>query len=92
MVNYFFDYLTPFILGGPNFSISNMFATILNVLDVPKGDFNFYLYTKSNGVHPRLVYRNTIVASNVRLNWFMRFAMEFFIPHLLTSNPNLDNI
>jgi hypothetical protein len=41
----FFQFLTPFTLGGHNFVISNLFLTIVSVLDVPRGakrrDLNF---------------------------------------------------
>jgi hypothetical protein len=33
----FFEFLTPFTLGGHNFLISNPFLTILTVLDAPRG-------------------------------------------------------
>ncbi len=88
----FFEFLTPFTLGGHNFLISNPFLTILIVLDVPKREFNFCLDTRSNGALSRLFYPNIIVSFNVQLCWFMRFAIEFFIPYLLASNPILDNI
>jgi hypothetical protein len=48
--------------------------------------FKFFLDTKSNKALPWLLYSNTLVASNVQLNWFMKFAMEFFIPYPLASN------
>jgi len=46
----------------------------------------FCLDTKSNRALPWLLYFNTIVASNVQLVWFMRFAMECFNPYPLASN------
>jgi hypothetical protein len=55
-------------------------------------EFNFFLDTKSNKALPMLVYPNIIVASNVQLSWFMKFAMEFFILYLLASNSILDCI
>jgi len=33
----FLEFLTPFTLGGHNFLISNLFSTILSVLDAPRG-------------------------------------------------------
>jgi hypothetical protein len=33
----FFEFLTPFILGGRNFLISNQFSTIVSVSDAPRG-------------------------------------------------------
>jgi len=37
MFNSFFGvFLTPFILGGHNFLISNLFSTIFSVLDAPR--------------------------------------------------------
>jgi hypothetical protein len=33
----FFEILTPFTLEGHNFLISNLFSTILSVLDAPRG-------------------------------------------------------
>jgi hypothetical protein len=35
--NLFFEFLTPFILEGHNFLISNLFSIILSVFDVPRG-------------------------------------------------------
>jgi hypothetical protein len=34
---YFFEFLTPFILEGHNFLISNLFSTIVNVSNVLRG-------------------------------------------------------
>jgi hypothetical protein len=33
----FFEFLTPFILEGHNFLISNLFSTIFSALDAPRG-------------------------------------------------------
>jgi len=33
----FFEFLTPFTLGGHNFLISNPFSTIVSVFDAPRG-------------------------------------------------------
>jgi len=49
--------------------------------------FKFFLDIRNNKALFGPIYSNTIVASNVRLNWFMRFAMEFLVPYLLASNP-----
>ncbi len=84
--SFFFKFLTPFTLGGCNFLISNLFSTIFCVLNVPRGGVDFFLDTRSNRALPWLVYSNTIVAPNVQLGWFMRFAMECFNPYLLASN------
>jgi hypothetical protein len=35
--SFFLEFLTPFTLVGHNFLISNMFSTILSVLDAPRG-------------------------------------------------------
>ncbi len=35
--SFFWEFLTPFTLVGHNFLISNLFSTILNVLDAPRG-------------------------------------------------------
>jgi hypothetical protein len=51
-----------------------------------KEDFKFCLDTRSKQTLPQLIYSNTLVASNVQLSWFMKFAMEFFIPYRLASN------
>jgi hypothetical protein len=48
--------------------------------------FKFCLDTKNNRALPSLSYFNTVVASNVQLGWFMRFAMECFNPYPLVSN------
>jgi hypothetical protein len=47
----------------------------------------FCLDTKTNKAFPLLLHSNTLVASNVQLNWSMKFAMEFFIPYC--RNPTL---
>jgi hypothetical protein len=36
-MDYFFEFLASFTLGGCNFLISNSFFTIANVLDAPRG-------------------------------------------------------
>jgi hypothetical protein len=43
-----------------------------------KEGFKFFLDTKRKKALPCLLYSNTLVASNVQLSWFMKFAMEFF--------------
>jgi hypothetical protein len=48
--------------------------------------FKVFLNTRNNKALPWLVYYNTIVASNVQLSWFMKFAMEFLVPYPLASN------
>jgi hypothetical protein len=48
--------------------------------------FKFCLDTRSNRAFPWLVYFNIVIASNVQLCWFMRFAIECFKPYPLTSN------
>jgi len=40
--NFFLEFLTPFTLGGHNFLISDMFSTILSVLDAPKGGLQVF--------------------------------------------------
>jgi hypothetical protein len=47
--------------------------------------FKFCLDTRSKKPLPWLIYSNTLVASNVQLSWYMKFAMEFFIPYSLAS-------
>jgi hypothetical protein len=54
--------------------------------------FKFFLDTKNNKALPYLLYSNTLVASNVQLSRFMKFAMEFFIPYPLASNSIWFNI
>jgi hypothetical protein len=80
-----FEFLTPFTLGGYNFLIFNPFLTILNVLDAPRRGLQFFLDTRTNRAFPGLVYPIIVVEFNVQLSWFMRFAMEIFIPYLLAS-------
>jgi hypothetical protein len=48
--------------------------------------FKFYSDTRIDKTLPWLLYANTLVAFDVQLSWFMRFAMEFFIPYPLASN------
>jgi hypothetical protein len=82
----FFEFLTPFTLGDHNFLISNPFSTILIVLDAPRGGLQVWFGHQINRTLPWLLYSNTLVASDVQLGWFMRFAMEIFIPYSLASN------
>jgi hypothetical protein len=81
----FFEFLSPFTVGGHNFFISNPFLMIFSVLDAPRGGFQVFLDTRNNKTFSWLIYSNTVVASNVQVNWFMRFVMEFFIPYPLAS-------
>ncbi len=83
---FFLKFLTPFTLGGHNFLIFNLFLTILSVLDVPRGSFEFFMDMRSNRAFPWLVYPNIVVASNVQLSWFIKFAMEIFNPYPLASS------
>ncbi len=48
----FFEFLTPFTLGGHNFLISNLFSMIVSVSNVPRGGFKFCLDTRNNGALP----------------------------------------
>jgi hypothetical protein len=48
--------------------------------------FKLCLDIKINRTLPWLLYSNTLVASDVQLSWFLRFAMELFIPYPLASN------
>jgi hypothetical protein len=86
MFNGFLKFLTPFTLGDHNFLISNPFLMILIVLDVPRGGLQFFGDTRIKKTLPWLLYFNTLVASDVQLSWFLRFAMEFFIMYPLASN------
>ncbi len=52
-----------------------------------KKGFKFCLDIRNKKTIPGPVDFDTIVASNVQLSWFMKFAMNFFIPYLLVSNP-----
>ncbi len=67
-------------MGDHNFLISNLFSIFLNVLNAPKGGLQVLLDIKGNKTFPWLLYSNTLVASNVQLNWFMKFVMKFFYP------------
>jgi len=80
---YFSKFLIPFTLGGHNFLIFNPFLTILNVL---RGGFQVLFRHQKQQSPPLVANSNTLVAFNVQLNWFMKFAMEFFIPYPLASN------
>jgi hypothetical protein len=84
--------LTPFTLGDHNFLIFNPFFTILIVVDVPRGGLQVLFGHRINGTFPWLLYTNTLVAFDVQLSWFMKFAMEFFIPYPLASNSIWINI
>jgi hypothetical protein len=53
--SFFLEFLTPFTLVGHNFLISNLFSTILNVLDAARGGLQGFLHTKSNRALPWLV-------------------------------------
>jgi hypothetical protein len=53
MFNGFFEFLTPFTLGDPNFLISNPFWTILIVLDAPRGGLQV-LFKHQNQQNPPL--------------------------------------
>jgi hypothetical protein len=88
---FFLELLAPFALGGHNSLICNPFLMILGVLDVLKG-FKFCLDTRSNKALPELVYSNIVIASNVQLNWLMKFKMEIFIPYPLDFNSIWHNI
>ncbi len=63
----------------------------LRVLDVPKGGLQVLFGHRSNKALPWLVCSNTIVASNVQLGCFMKFAMERFNPYPLAPNSLLEN-
>ncbi len=82
----FFEFLTPFTLGDHNFLISNPFSRFLLCQMRQEEGFKFCLDTRINKTLPWLLYSNTLVASDVQLSWFMKFAMEFFIPYPLASN------
>jgi hypothetical protein len=57
---------------------------ILSVLDVAAEGFQvFFGHQKQL---PWLVCSNIVVASNVQLGWFTRFAMECFNPYPLAPN------
>jgi hypothetical protein len=45
---YFFEFLTPFILGGLNFLISNLFSTIVNVSNVLRGGVQVWFGHQNN--------------------------------------------
>ncbi len=53
---------------------------ILSVLGVPRGRLQLCLDIRSNRALMGPIYPNIVITSNVQLNWFMRFAMEFFYP------------
>jgi hypothetical protein len=87
MFNGFFSkFLTPFTLKDHNFLSSNLFSTILSVLNVPRGRLQVLFEHYKQKTFPWLLYSNTLVACNVQLSWFMKFVMEFFIPYPLASN------
>jgi hypothetical protein len=46
-----FDFLTPFTLGAHNFLVSNLFLTIVNVPDAPRGGVQVFF-----GHHKQLSY------------------------------------
>jgi hypothetical protein len=56
------------------------------VLDAQEEGFKFCMDTRRNKTLPLLLYFNTLIAFNVQLSWFMKFAMEFFISYILDSN------
>jgi hypothetical protein len=65
---------------------------ILSVLNGLREGNQVLFDTKSNGILLKPFYPNIIVAFDVQLSWFMKFAMEIFIPYPLASNPIWHNI
>jgi len=59
---------------------------IFNVLDAPRGRLEVLFGHLKHQSPLWLVYFNTVVAPNVQLGWFMRFAMECLIPYPLAFN------
>jgi len=56
------------------------------VLDAPRRGLQVFFAHHKQQSPPLAAIFNTLVASNVQLSWFMKFAMEFFIPYPLASN------
>jgi hypothetical protein len=81
-MGFFFEFLTPFTLGDHNFLISNLFLTIVCVLDVPRGGLQILFGHQKQQNPPLAIIINTLVASNVQVSWFMKFVMEF-LSHIL---------